>query len=201
MDKVVASKSEKYYCRLHISVLDNARSVNEMSFDSVRIDDSSSACDTTDYPLNYSFTQGNLKFDFVELSVGKSESSILVECTPIGELAEDIKRGLGDVYDDIFHTSLTVYKVTPELTNGRLHYTIGYENAYNARFRRKIVIDSKDAAKNPIVFSGRGLLERDGKYYMILRYKVNNRRQAYRCDDIISTKSGISHLSCRDIFF
>ena len=188
MNKVVTSKNGKYYCRLHLTILDNALSVNEMEFDSVKIDDASGACDTVDYPLDYSYTKGNMKFDFVKLSVGTSESNILVECTPMRELAEDIGRGFGDVYDDIFHTSITVYKVTPELTNERLRYTIGYEDVYHDGFRRKIVIDSKDAAKNPIVFNGRGLLERDGNYYMILRYKVGNRRQSYRYHDLVSTK-------------
>lgn len=204
IDKVVTSKNGKYFCRLCVTATDNDTEVSRMEFNDVRIDDASAVHAAKEYPLNYSYTLENMRFDFQKLSVGRSESNILVECTPLGAMAEDISQAKDEMYDDIFNTALTVYQVTPELENGRLDYMLSSDLLLMDEndFSRKVQIGYQDATKNPIVFSGKGLLRQNGKYYMILTYKVNSRKSPYRYDDLISAaKDGGNCFRVLDMYY
>lgn len=91
MEKVINSDKKKVYCKISIDVQlfhDKYKSeqLARMNFEfPIKLSNDAIALD--EYKLNYSYTVGDMKFDFKKLSVFEHSSSIMVELIPLNDLA------------------------------------------------------------------------------------------------------------------
>ena len=92
LKKLIMSYDKEYYCDLSVNVLASANGQTKKKiagFDfNFKIDKVYSVMESSEHPVDYSYTIGNMKFDFKKLYVGPTESNFLVELIPTGDLAE-----------------------------------------------------------------------------------------------------------------
>ena len=109
MEKVINSDKQKIYCKVSIDVQlfrDRYKSeqLAEMDFE-FPITLTSDAIALDEYKLDYSYTVGDMTFDFKKLSVFEHSSSIMVELIPLNDLAKynfKDKKGRLDIEADAF---------------------------------------------------------------------------------------------------
>ena len=92
LEKLINSDKKNYTCTLHIKphVYDNdgKEDKTDSAVISFPIKNVDAVVTSEEYDISYSYTLENIRFDFVKLHIGKTQSDILVKLTPKGDMKE-----------------------------------------------------------------------------------------------------------------